>query len=131
MLQEQGAKAAAPSIAPERSERVTLAGGKSVVPVDRISPLMAAKFVNPYRLSGKGGKNDATDAAAICEAAQRPNMRFVPTKSLQQQLQRSVHRVQQGFIAQRTATIQRQAQRCLPFPICQQPRRERRHFERA
>ena len=30
--------------------------------------LMAPKFVSPYRLSGKRGKNDATDAAAICEA---------------------------------------------------------------
>lgn len=40
--------------------------------------LMAPKFVTPYRLSGKRGKNDAADAAAICEAVQRPNMRFVP-----------------------------------------------------
>ena len=39
--------------------------------------LMAPKFVAPYRLSGKQGKNDAADAAAICEAVQRPNMRFV------------------------------------------------------
>lgn len=60
-----------------------------------------------YRLSGKRGKNDATDAAAICEAVQRPNMRFVPIKSLQQQSQLSVHRVRQGFIDQRTATINR------------------------
>jgi transposase len=69
--------------------------------------LMAPKFVSPYRLSGKRGKNDAADAAAICEAVQRPNMRFVPTKSLQQQSQLSVHRVRQGFIEQRTATINR------------------------
>ena len=39
--------------------------------------LMAPKFVAPYRLSGRRGKNDAADAAAICEAVQRPNMRFV------------------------------------------------------
>jgi transposase len=44
--------------------------------------LMAPKFVVPYRLSGKTGKNDATDAAAICEAVTRPHMRFVPIKSL-------------------------------------------------
>src|SRR6185295_7672665 len=43
--------------------------------------LMAPKFVTPYRMSGKHGKNDAADAAAICEAVQRPNMRFVPVKS--------------------------------------------------
>ena len=42
--------------------------------------LMAPKFVVPYRLSGKRGKNDACDAAAICEAVQRPHMRFVPVK---------------------------------------------------
>ncbi|HEY1089936.1 MAG TPA: IS110 family transposase [Burkholderiaceae bacterium] len=69
--------------------------------------LMAPKFVVPYRLSGKRGKNDAADAAAICEAMQRPNMRFVPIKSLEQQAQLCVHRVRQGFIEQRTATINR------------------------
>ena len=44
--------------------------------------LMAPKFVAPYRLSGKRGKNDAADAAAICEAVTRPNMRFVPIKNI-------------------------------------------------
>lgn len=58
--------------------------------------LMAPKFVSPYRLSGKRGKNDAADAAAICEAVQRPNMRFVPIKSQEQQSRLSVHRVRQG-----------------------------------
>jgi transposase len=43
--------------------------------------LMAPKFVAPYRLSGRKGKNDAADAQAICEAVQRPHMRFVPIKS--------------------------------------------------
>jgi transposase len=43
--------------------------------------LMAPKLVSPYRMSGKRGKNDAADAAAICEAVQRPNMRFVPVKT--------------------------------------------------
>jgi hypothetical protein len=47
--------------------------------------LTAPKFVTPYRMSGKRGKNDAADAAAICEAVQRPNMRFVPVKSVEQQ----------------------------------------------
>ncbi|MCX7258595.1 MAG: IS110 family transposase [Polaromonas sp.] len=69
--------------------------------------LMAPKFVAPYRLSGKQGKNDAADAAAICEAVQRPNMRFVPIKNLSQQGQLGIHRVRQGFIEQRTATINR------------------------
>ncbi|RZI79477.1 MAG: IS110 family transposase [Pseudomonas sp.] len=69
--------------------------------------LMAPKFVAPYRMSGKRGKNDAADAAAICEAVQRPNMRFVPVKSLEQQGKLSMHRMRQGFIEQRTATINR------------------------
>ena len=47
--------------------------------------LMAPKLVTPYRMTGKHGKNDAADAAAICEAMQRPNMRFVPVKTEDQQ----------------------------------------------
>jgi len=69
--------------------------------------LMAPKFVAPYRLSGKRGKNDAADAAAICEAVQRPNMRFVPVKSVEQQARLMVHRARQGFVEQRTATLNR------------------------
>jgi len=69
--------------------------------------LMAPKFVAPYRLSGRRGKNDAADAAAICEAVQRPNMRFVPAKSIEQQTRLMVHRARQGFVEQRTATINR------------------------
>lgn len=69
--------------------------------------LMAPKFVVPYRLSGRRGKNDAADAAAICEAVQRPSMRFVPIKSLDQQARLCVHRARQAFIEQRTGTINR------------------------
>lgn len=69
--------------------------------------IMAPQFVVPYRLSGKRGKNDAADAAAICEAVQRPNMRFVPAKSLDQQGRLSVHRMRQAFIEQRTGMINR------------------------
>lgn len=42
--------------------------------------LIAGHFVTPYRMAGKGRKNGAADAAAICEAATRPHMRFVPVK---------------------------------------------------
>lgn len=66
--------------------------------------LMAPKFVAPYRLSGRQGKNDA---AAICEAVQRPNMRFVPVKSVDQQARLTLHRMRQGFVEQRTATLNR------------------------
>ena len=58
-------------------------------------------------MSGKRGKNDAADAAAICEAVQRPNMRFVPVKTEEQQSRLMVHRARQGFVAARTATINR------------------------
>ena len=47
--------------------------------------LIAASFVSPYRMQGKSGKNDMTDAAAVCEAASRPTMRFVPIKTAEQQ----------------------------------------------
>lgn len=60
--------------------------------------LMAPKFVVPYRLSGKRGKNDAADAAAICEAVQRPAMRFVPIKTEAQQAQLCVHRARQAVV---------------------------------
>jgi len=66
--------------------------------------LMAPAFVVPYR---KSGQNDGNDAEAICEAVQRPNMRFVPVKSEEQQALLSLHRVRQGWIEERTATINR------------------------
>lgn len=66
--------------------------------------LMAPAFVVPYR---KSGKNDGNDAEAICEAVTRPNMRFVPVKSEEQQALLSLHRVRQGFIEERTALINR------------------------
>jgi transposase len=69
--------------------------------------LIAPKFVTPYRMTGKRGKNDAADAAAICEAVQRPHMRFVPIKNLEQQSRLMVHRARQGFVEQRTATLNR------------------------
>lgn len=69
--------------------------------------LMAPKLVAPYRMSGKQGKNDAADAAAICEAVQRPNMRFVPVKTEEQQSRLMVHRARQGYVTARTATINR------------------------
>ena len=67
--------------------------------------LIAAAFVSPYRMEGKSGKNDMTDAAAICEAASRPTMRFVPIKSCEQQGVMSLHRVREGLKEERTACI--------------------------
>jgi len=69
--------------------------------------LMAPKFVSPYRMSGKRGKNDAADAAAICEAVTRPAMRFVPVKEEHQQVILALHRTRTGFVEERTATYNR------------------------
>ena len=69
--------------------------------------LIAPHFVSPYRLSGKTGKNDAADAAAICEAASRPSMRFVPVKSVEQQSMMALHRLREGYKEERTACINR------------------------
>lgn len=69
--------------------------------------LIAPKFVTPYRMSGKRGKNDAADAAAICEAVTRPQMRFVPVKEEHQQIILCLHRTRQGFVEERTATYNR------------------------
>ena len=66
--------------------------------------IVAPRFVTPYRRSGK---NDGNDAEAICEAIQRPSMRFVPVKSVEQQAVLTLHRVRQGFIEERTALINR------------------------
>ena len=62
--------------------------------------LMAPQFVKPYV---KTNKNDMADAEAICEAVSRPNMRFVPMKTVEQQAILSVHRARQGFVKARTA----------------------------
>ena len=62
--------------------------------------LMAPQFVKPYV---KTNKNDVADAEAICEAVGRPNMRFVPLKTTEQQGVLAVHRARQGFVKARTA----------------------------
>lgn len=62
--------------------------------------LIAPQFVKPYV---KSNKNDANDAEAICEAAGRPNMRFVPIKTIEQQDMQAVHRIRSELVKQRTA----------------------------
>jgi transposase len=64
--------------------------------------IMAPQFVAPYR---KSQKNDGNDAEAICEAVGRPNMRFVATKSEEQQALLVVHRVRKGLVDERTGLI--------------------------
>lgn len=69
--------------------------------------LIAAKFVFPYRMAGKSGKNYAADAQAICEAVRRPHMRFVPVKDESQQAMQCLYRTRQGFIEEKTAIYNR------------------------
>jgi transposase len=69
--------------------------------------IIAAHLVAPYRLQGKSGKNDTNDAAAICEAACRPQMRFIPVKSVEQQSMLCIHRLREGFKVERIACINR------------------------
>src|SRR5467141_2887550 len=64
--------------------------------------LMPPAYVKPYV---KRQKNDATDAEAICEAVTRANMRFVPTKTPEQQSGLVLHRTRHLFIRQQTAVI--------------------------
>ena len=64
--------------------------------------LMPPIYVKPYL---KRQKNDAADAAAICEAVQRPSMRFVPIKSPDQQACMTLHRTRHLLIRHRTSVI--------------------------
>lgn len=61
--------------------------------------LMAPRFVKAYL---NREKNDANDAAAICEAVSRPSMRFVPLKSAEQQALLVLHRTRAGLVRART-----------------------------
>jgi transposase len=64
--------------------------------------VISPQFVKPFV---RGNKNDGNDAAAICEAVQRPSMRFVPLKSVEQQDVQSLHRARQRLVNHRTALI--------------------------
>jgi len=64
--------------------------------------MMPARYVKAYV---KRNKNDAADAEAICEAVGRPNMRFVPIKTAEQQSILMLHRTRHLFVRQRTQLI--------------------------
>ena len=63
---------------------------------------MPPQYVKAYV---KRGKNDAADAAAICEAVTRPSMRFVPVKTEEQQSALTMHRARELLVRQRTQLI--------------------------
>jgi transposase len=64
--------------------------------------LMNPQFVKPYV---KSNKNDSHDSEAICEAVQRPSMRFVGIKKIEQQDILAVHRVRERLVRERTAIV--------------------------
>src|SRR3974377_794431 len=64
--------------------------------------LMPAKYVRPY---SKGQKNDFRESGAIAEAAQRPTMKFVATKTADQLDLQALHRVRERLVGQRTGVI--------------------------
>lgn len=64
--------------------------------------LIPPAYVKPYV---RRGKNDAADAAAICEAVTRPSMRFVPVKSIENQAALMAHRTRDLLIRQRTQLV--------------------------
>jgi transposase len=68
----------------------------------RTVKMMPPPYVKPYV---QRGKNDATDAQAICEAVTRPSMRFVPVKSADQQSGLMLQRVRALQIRQRTMLV--------------------------
>ena len=61
--------------------------------------LISPQFVAPYV---KSNKNDRNDAEAICEAAGRPTMRFVPVKSVDQLAVQALHRIRSRLVSGRT-----------------------------
>jgi transposase len=60
---------------------------------------MPPSYVKPYV---KRNKNDARDAAGVCEALSRPSMRFVAVKSVEQQATLAVHTTRALLVRQRT-----------------------------
>jgi len=64
--------------------------------------LIAPQFVKPFV---KSNKNDSIDAEAICEAVQRPNMRFVSIKTEEQLTIQSLHRIRSQLVKARTAQV--------------------------
>jgi transposase len=68
--------------------------------------IIAAQFVTPFR-KGRKTKNDRADAEAIATAARQGNMRFVPVKSIDQQVRLSWHRVREGYKTESLAVSNR------------------------
>jgi transposase len=73
--------------------------GRELQALGHMVRLIPPSYVKAYL---KRSKNDANDAAAICEAVTRPSMRFVPIKTKEQQTALMLHRARQLLVRQRT-----------------------------
>ena len=73
--------------------------GRELQAIGHTVRLIPPSYVKAYL---KRSKNDANDAAAICEAVTRPSMRFVPIKTKEQQTALMLHRTRQLLVRQRT-----------------------------
>ena len=76
--------------------------GRELMKLGHEVRLIPPVYVKPFV---KRQKNDAADAQAICEAAQRPTMRFVPVKSEEQQASAAVFRARDLLVRQRTQLL--------------------------
>ncbi len=75
---------------------------RSLIALGHRVKLMPPAYVKPYV---RRHKNDAVDAAAICEAVGRPNMRFVPVRSIENQAQLMRHRTRELLVGNRTRML--------------------------
>jgi transposase len=86
-----------------------VAGSRDRPPLQ--NPELRASSVSSILIPGEvfgssmGSKNDFRDAEAVAEAVQRPTMRFVPTKSVDQLDLQALHRVRARLVSQRTASV--------------------------
>jgi transposase len=88
--------------------------GRQIAALGHEVRLVPPQYVKPYR---KGNKTDRNDAEAICEAALRPSMRFVPLKSEEQQALMAAQGVRELLIAQRTQLVNQIRGRLAEFGI--------------
>src|ERR1700721_1604925 len=75
---------------------------RSLIDLGHQVKLIPPAYVKPYV---RRSKNDGVDAAAICEAVGRPNMRFVPVRSVENQAQLMRHRARELLVGNRTRML--------------------------
>ena len=75
---------------------------RALIKLGHDARMMPPAYVKPYV---RRQKNDAADAAAICEAVSRPSMRFVPVRSVVNQAELMRHKAREMLVAQRTQLL--------------------------